>query len=185
MENDGSRAYHRTFADFDTGQDNSTDADVSVGSNSDAAAKRDAGRNVRVIADEAVMLDDGARVDDAILADCGSMIHDCSGHDHGTGPDHGRGSGYRGGVNQYRGQESFPTGTAETAGADSVVAHRNRKPLSNKAGKRFGAADDQAVAAREADLSRVIVDQHEGLKQPGCAGDIKNNSAMPPDTPNQ
>jgi hypothetical protein len=99
MEDDGSRAYHRTFADFDAGQNNGADADVSVGSDSDAAAKRDAGRNVRVIANKAVMLNNGPRVDDAILADCGSMIHDCSGHYHGAGPYDGRGSSYRGGVN--------------------------------------------------------------------------------------
>src|ERR1022692_3550977 len=46
----------RLLLEKKTKQDKRNDADVSVGSNSDAAAKRDAGRNVRVIADEAVML---------------------------------------------------------------------------------------------------------------------------------
>jgi hypothetical protein len=185
FEDNGASAHHGFLADHGAGEHDGSDSNMGVRADSDAPAQRNAGRNMDVRPDSAIMLDNGRAVDNAVFADNRTGVNHRSRHYHRAGSDTCRWSYDGRAMNEDGRPKIVSAGAAETLCSFAVVADRNDEGASVETVQFLGSADQRAVAEGAAVFRGVIVKEDDVFVKSHAASDVQNDCAMPTCAPNQ
>lgn len=147
-------------------------------------AEHNAGRDMNVRVDSAIMLDYRAAVNDAVFADDGAGIDDDSRHHNGSTSDPCRSSNDGGWMNEGCGREPISERAGETPCARAVITHGNDESASSEAMQVQRSTQQWAITKLKANSRSVVVQEGYALEASGASGNVQNDLSMSSSAPN-
>lgn len=180
----GATANDTFLADSSTWEHYGADSNMREWPDGHASTEDNARRDMNVRVDSAIVLDYRSAVNNAIFADDGPGVDDDSGHYNRSRSNACRRSNDGSRMNKNSGQEPLFERETKTPGASAVITYSDDEGAFGKAVQFPGSTYERAIAKREADLPRVVVQEQDALESSSAPGNVQNDLAVTPSAPN-